>query len=210
VALRSAAISLLALLSVAAPAHGERLPVRTFTTADGLANDVVNRIVGDSRGYLWFCTREGLSRFDGHGFTTYGIDDGLPSAVIYDLVETRQGIYWIATFVEMNGDVAGVSCGSATISGLGHVAEQCIAFDACGVNCHERTNTFDDGSTLLILESVVDVITYGNSAGFLEITQTISGGSGRFEGATGSGTGVVNLNALAVIIASGDITLPDE
>ena len=115
-----------------------------------------------------------------------------------------------ATFVEMNGDVAGVSCGSATISGLGHVAEQCIAFDACGVNCHERTITFDDGSTLLILESVVDVITYGNSAGFLEITQTISRGSGRFEGATGGGTGVVNLNALAVIIASGDITLPDE
>ena len=96
-ALRSAAISLLALLSFAAPAHSQRLPAKTFTTADGLANNVVNRIVSDSRGYLWFCTREGLSRFDGHGFTTYGIDDGLPSAVIYDLVETRQGIYWIAT-----------------------------------------------------------------------------------------------------------------
>ena len=96
-ALRSAAISLLALISFAAPARGERLPAKVFTTADGLANNVVNRIVGDSRGYLWFCTREGLSRFDGHGFTTYGIDDGLPSAVIHDLIETRQGIYWIAT-----------------------------------------------------------------------------------------------------------------
>ena len=40
--------------------------------------------------------REGLSRFDGHGFTTYTVDEGLPSAVINDLVETREGIYSIA------------------------------------------------------------------------------------------------------------------
>ena len=116
-----------------------------------------------------------------------------------------------ATFVEIDGDTGtGSSCGSATISGLGHVANQCIEFDACGINCHERTITFDDGSSLLFVESVVGVITHGESAGLLEITQMIAGGTGRFEGATGSGTGVVNLNALAVIIASGTITLPDD
>lgn len=43
---------------------------------------------------------------------------------------------------------------------------------------------------------------------FLQITQTIVGGTGRFQGATGSGTGIVNLAANAVIIASGTITLP--
>jgi hypothetical protein len=116
-----------------------------------------------------------------------------------------------ATFVEIDGDTGtGSSCGSATISGLGHVANQCIEFDACGINCHERTITFGDGSTLFVEESVVGVITHGNSTGFLEITQTIAGGTGRFEGATGSGTGVVNLNSGAVIIASGTITLADD
>ena len=115
-----------------------------------------------------------------------------------------------ATFVEIGGDVGGSSCGSATISRLGHVADQCIVFDACGSTVMYRTITFDDGSELLIHESVVGVITHGNSAGFLEITQTIAGGSGRFEGATGGGSGVVNLNAAAVIIGSGEITLPDE
>ena len=54
------------------------------------------------------------------------------------------------------------------------------------------------------------MITHGDSTGFLEITQTIAEGTGRFEGATGSGTGVVNLNSAAVIIAAGTITLPDE
>jgi hypothetical protein len=121
--------------------------------------------------------------------------------------ETRN---YHATFVEIGGDDGtGTSCGSATISGIGHVADQCIQFDACGINCHERTITFDDGSSLLIVESVVGVVTHGNSAGFLEITQTIAGGTGRFEGATGNGSGVVNLNSAAVIIASGTITLPD-
>jgi signal transduction histidine kinase/ligand-binding sensor domain-containing protein len=97
--MRSAAIPLLALLSLAHPSLvlAERLPTKVFTTAEGLANNVVNRIVRDSRGYLWFCTREGLSRFDGYVFITYGIDDGLPSAVVNDLIETKEGIYWIAT-----------------------------------------------------------------------------------------------------------------
>jgi ligand-binding sensor domain-containing protein len=79
------------------PAGAERLPTRTFTTADGLPNNVVNRIVGDSHGYLWFCTREGLSRFDGQSFVNYGLEDGLPSAYVSDLLETPDGRYWLAT-----------------------------------------------------------------------------------------------------------------
>jgi hypothetical protein len=79
-----------------------------------------------------------------------------------------------ATFVEIGGDTGIGSCGSATISGFGHVADQCIVFDACGPNCHERTITFDDGSTLVIHESVVGVISHGKSAGFLEITRISS------------------------------------
>jgi ligand-binding sensor domain-containing protein/signal transduction histidine kinase len=78
-------------------AKPERLPIKTYTTADGLAHNVVNRIVRDSRGFLWFCTREGLSRFDGYGFTNYGLEHGLPSAIINDLLETREGVYWVAT-----------------------------------------------------------------------------------------------------------------
>jgi hypothetical protein len=116
--------------------------------------------------------------------------------------------FYHATFVEIGGGGEGQSCGSATISGLGHVAHQCVVFDACGINCEERTITFGDGSMLVIHESIVNVLMPGDSAGFLEISQTIVGGTGRFLGASGSGTGIVNLNANAVIIASGTITLP--
>jgi signal transduction histidine kinase/ligand-binding sensor domain-containing protein len=75
----------------------ERLPIKTYTTADGLAHNNVQRIDRDSRGFLWFCTFEGLSRFDGYGFTSFGVDQGLPSPVVNDLLETRDGRYWIAT-----------------------------------------------------------------------------------------------------------------
>ena len=77
-ALRSAAISLLALLFFApAIVDAERLPARVSRRLMDWPITQIHRIVHDSRGYLWFCTREGLSRFDGHGFTTYGIDEGL-------------------------------------------------------------------------------------------------------------------------------------
>ena len=116
-----------------------------------------------------------------------------------------------ASFVEI-GFVPGspYSCGSGTISELGHVANECVVFDACGPNCEVRTIVFGDGSRLVIHESIVGFIPRGNSPGFLQITLTIDGASstGRFAGATGDGIGVVNLAANAVIIASGTITLP--
>ena len=81
----------------ASVAHGEKLPIKTYTTADGLRNNVINKIVRDSRGFLWFCTNEGLSRFDGYGFTNYGTQQGLPHTVVNDLLETREGEYWVAS-----------------------------------------------------------------------------------------------------------------
>jgi ligand-binding sensor domain-containing protein/two-component sensor histidine kinase len=86
-------------LLVIAPANvqAEQLPIKTYTTADGLAHDNINRIVQDSHGFLWFCTAEGISRFDGYNFTNYTSDQGLPHRSVNDLLETRNGIYWVAT-----------------------------------------------------------------------------------------------------------------
>ncbi|HTM24670.1 MAG TPA: two-component regulator propeller domain-containing protein [Vicinamibacterales bacterium] len=91
------AILALGMLGLAASSiEAQHLPVRTYTTADGLAHNLIFRIVRDSRGYLWFCTREGLSRFDGYRFTNYTGDQGLRGDVT-DFVETRSHAYWIAT-----------------------------------------------------------------------------------------------------------------
>jgi PAS domain S-box-containing protein len=77
--------------------NAEQLPLKTYTTAQGLARDYVSRIRQDSRGFLWFCTSDGLSRFDGYGFTNYSTAEGLPHRVVNDILESRNGEYWIAT-----------------------------------------------------------------------------------------------------------------
>lgn len=76
----------------------EQLPLKLYTTADGLVHENINEIVRDSRGYLWFCTLDGLSRFDGYRFVNYGVQDGLPHSSVNDLVESRTGAYWLATY----------------------------------------------------------------------------------------------------------------
>ena len=71
--------------------------MKTYTAADGLLRDNVYRIRQDSRGFLWFCTAEGISRFDGYDFTNFTTDDGLPHRQANDFLETSKGTYLVAT-----------------------------------------------------------------------------------------------------------------
>jgi ligand-binding sensor domain-containing protein len=77
--------------------RAERLPIKTYTVADGLLRDMVARIRQDSRGFLWFCTPEGISRFDGAAFVNFRAEDGLPDRHTNDFLETSRGDYLIAT-----------------------------------------------------------------------------------------------------------------
>ena len=37
---------------------------KNYTVKDGLSQNTVIRTLEDSKGYIWFCTRDGLNRFD--------------------------------------------------------------------------------------------------------------------------------------------------
>lgn len=89
-------MSLAAALFSVSPAEAQRLAVRQYTVADGLAQDTVGDIFQDSRGYLWFSTAEGVSRFDGYTFQTYDTADGLPHSVINYVREDPRGRVWVA------------------------------------------------------------------------------------------------------------------
>jgi ligand-binding sensor domain-containing protein len=60
-----------------------------------LAEDRINDIVADSRGYVWIATSGGLSRFDGYRMKTYGVEDGLPFRTVNTLLETPSGAYLV-------------------------------------------------------------------------------------------------------------------
>ena len=89
-------VAVFALLCSTAIARAEHLPVRIFTSADGLGSSFVNDLMRDSRDFLWFCTRDGLSRFDGSRFVTYQLGEK-NSPGIEQVLETSKGIYWIGT-----------------------------------------------------------------------------------------------------------------
>src|SRR5690349_5221632 len=79
-------------------ARAEVLPIKTFTAADGLGSGYVTHLMKDSRGFLWFATRDGLTRFDGSRFINYRVSSERNSPPgIEQILETRSGVYWITT-----------------------------------------------------------------------------------------------------------------
>ncbi len=84
-------------LTAGSVAATEQLPLRNYSSADGLAGDDVTAVLVDSRGFLWVGTTTGLSRFDGKAFKTYGKQDGLPQLQINALLEDRDGVIWVGT-----------------------------------------------------------------------------------------------------------------
>src|SRR5262245_15671053 len=90
-----AGVALLWLMAIAAKA--EQLPIKLYSGISGLGSSYVVTVVRDSNGLLWFCTRDGLSRFDGQQFVTYNLEHGLPHPTVNHLLKTRNGTYWVAT-----------------------------------------------------------------------------------------------------------------
>ena len=67
----------------------------SFTKNDGLADDVVTRIIEDKKGNLWF--GGGLSRYDGKSFTRFTTKDGIKNSGIWSILEDNTGNIWVGT-----------------------------------------------------------------------------------------------------------------
>ncbi len=70
---------------------------RNYTSADGLAGDIVFAITEDAEGALWFGTERGVSRWDGRQWQRFGVDDGIPGEAVYALAVTPDGEVWAGT-----------------------------------------------------------------------------------------------------------------
>lgn len=86
---------ILLLLTLTRVAEGQEFMLKQYTVADGLVQMQVNALFEDSRGYLWVCTRAGVSRFDGYEFKNYTKREGLGETFCYGAQEDKHGIIWI-------------------------------------------------------------------------------------------------------------------
>jgi signal transduction histidine kinase/CheY-like chemotaxis protein/ligand-binding sensor domain-containing protein len=74
-----------------------------ITINEGLSQGYVPSIIQDSRGYMWFATKDGLNKYDGYKFTVYR-HDAQDSTTIADnyvenIFEDARGLFWVKTVV---------------------------------------------------------------------------------------------------------------
>jgi len=89
--------------------RAERLPIKIYTSADGLGTSASFSLVRDARGFIWLCSRDGLVRFDGYRFITYRIGSDAADPAVYSMLPTRNGVYWIN--LNTGSDYRFVDCG---------------------------------------------------------------------------------------------------
>ena len=79
-------------------AGSQTLPLKTFTSKDGLINDQVTAIIKDNRGLLWLGTPFGINWFDGKNFYEPAIQAHTGQLYVTNFYKDSSGTIWILTF----------------------------------------------------------------------------------------------------------------
>jgi hypothetical protein len=77
-----------------------------YDTKDGLAGTTVYNLYEDKKGYIWFATDNGVSRFDGKNFTNFTTDDGLPDNEVLNVFCDSKNRVWCMTFNKSLGYIS--------------------------------------------------------------------------------------------------------
>ena len=72
--------------------------VRQFTVEDGLPSTEVYFIHQDVKGYMWFCTDRGVSRYNGYEFENFTTRDGLSYNTNFKIFEDEKQNLWFTGF----------------------------------------------------------------------------------------------------------------
>ncbi len=70
---------------------------KLYTVADGLVQSEVTAVHQDKKGFIWVGTKSGISRFDGHSFTTVCDTNGVSGAWVYKIENLDDSTVWFLT-----------------------------------------------------------------------------------------------------------------
>jgi ligand-binding sensor domain-containing protein len=83
-------------------AQEESVVFERLSLEEGLSQSIVECIIQDARGFMWFGTQDGLNRYDGYQFTVLRQDpqdaNSLSHNNILSLYEDQTGLIWVGTF----------------------------------------------------------------------------------------------------------------
>ncbi|MGD8276766.1 MAG: two-component regulator propeller domain-containing protein [Gemmatimonadota bacterium] len=91
------ALALAGMLPGTGSAAAQVINFRHYTRLEGLPQAQVLGMYQDARGYMWFATYGGLTRFNGAEFRTWTTDDGLTSNAVLDVTGDARGRIIVAT-----------------------------------------------------------------------------------------------------------------
>lgn len=85
----------------ATPLPLNALPFESIGLDQGLSQGMVNFILQDKYGFMWFATKDGLNRFDGYQFVVFrhkpGDSTSLGDNYVTTLFEDSRGLLWVGT-----------------------------------------------------------------------------------------------------------------
>ncbi len=91
------AVAVLLGLHLTLSGHAQPFQLKYYSTKDGLPSPYILTVMQDKTGYLWIGSPNGLSRFDGKSFFTYGLADGLVTVSTGPVFMDSHHRLWVST-----------------------------------------------------------------------------------------------------------------
>ncbi len=89
---------ILVLATLSHPAKGQEFLYQNFNELNGLPSSETYQVFQDSKGFIWFATDRGVSRYDGGEFKSFTIRDGLSDNTVFGFFEDHLRRIWFRTY----------------------------------------------------------------------------------------------------------------
>jgi ligand-binding sensor domain-containing protein len=109
-----------------------------------LPSSEVYHVMQDSKGYMWFCTDAGVSRYDGYTFHNYSNRNGLGDNTIFASYEDHKGRIWFRSlsgrlFYYLGDSIYGIGANDKILADIHHGIMGSLYIDSgdtiwCGVS----------------------------------------------------------------------------
>ncbi|RLD63097.1 MAG: hypothetical protein DRI95_12155 [Bacteroidetes bacterium] len=76
------------------PIYAQEYAYHHYGVKEGLPSSEVYQVFQDRKGYIWFATDMGVSRYNGYEFTNFDIENGLTNNTIFEIFEDHHGKIW--------------------------------------------------------------------------------------------------------------------
>ncbi len=135
----SSILLIILLTDLTYPQNAE-LNFKHLTSDNGLSQNFISSILQDSKGFMWFGTKDGLNRYDGYSFVVYQNDPfdttTISANYITALFEDSRGYIWVGT---LNG---GLNCFDRNTEIFHHIQYRSDGLD--NINTNEFKSIAED------------------------------------------------------------------